>query len=163
ADDGPGYDALVEAVSDGRTPWDAKMDLLRRRQVIVERLDERYVALRYPLGKLAQSLIDLRRKAREKYGKGSGAEKGYKETANTAYGVISSRFLGVNNVVAANYITATARALAFAMQMALNGYQVITDGCNYRRDQVPARTFKECLARYGDYPINRVGFDGPFL
>ena len=35
-------------------------------------------------------------------------------------------------------VTATARALAWALQLSLNGFQVITDGCTYRRDQVPA-------------------------
>src|SRR5262249_32189011 len=62
----------------------------------------------------------------------------------------------------ANYITATARALAFALQLSLNGIQVITDGCTYRRDQVPAGTWAACLAACPDYPINRADFGGPF-
>jgi hypothetical protein len=50
------------------------------------------------------------------------------------YGAVASQHLPTNNVVAANVITATARALALAMQMSLNGVQVITDGTTYRSD-----------------------------
>src|SRR4051794_1886614 len=71
------------------------------------------------------------------------------------YGVAASRHLVTNNVVCANVITATARALAFAMQMSLNSIQVITDGCTYRRDQIPAATFADCLGRDVEYPIRR--------
>src|SRR6478609_11218157 len=71
------------------------------------------------------------------------------------YGFSASRYLVTNNVVCANVITATARALAFAMQMSLNGIQVITDGCTYRRDQVPRATFADCLGQDADYPIRR--------
>jgi hypothetical protein len=39
--------------------------------------------------------------------------------------------------------------------MSLNGFQVITDGCTYRRDQVPRVTFEECLRAYPEYPIRR--------
>jgi hypothetical protein len=137
--------------------------LTRLNLTTIEHLEERYGALRYPLGKLAQEIIKRRAEARKTFGKGSGAELAYKQQANTIYGVIASRLKKTNNVVAANYITATARALAFALQMTLNGIQVITDGCNYRRDEVPALTFKECLAAYNDYPINRAGFKGQFL
>jgi hypothetical protein len=40
---------------------------------------------------------------------------------------------------------------------------VITDGCTYRRDQIPARTFADCIASCPDYPVNRADFAGPFL
>src|SRR4051794_23139775 len=71
------------------------------------------------------------------------------------YGVAASRHLVTNNVVLANVITATARALAFAMQLSLNGFQVITDGCTYRRDQIPDATLGECLQAAPDYPVHR--------
>src|SRR4051794_26202315 len=79
------------------------------------------------------------------------------------YGVAASRHLVTNNVVCANVITATARALAFAMQMSLNGIQVITDGCTYRRDQIPAGMFAGCLAADPEYPIRRPDAGVPFL
>src|SRR5262249_12729667 len=80
------------------------------------------------------------------------------------YGVGGSRYKACNNVVAANVITATARVLALALQMSLDGIQVITHGCTYCRDQIPAGTFAECLAPCPHYPIHRPGLDrGPFL
>jgi len=73
------------------------------------------------------------------------------------YGVLACAHLPTNNAVAANQITATARAGAFAMILTLNGLQVITDGCTYRRDQIPACTFSECLRRQPDYPLRPRG------
>jgi hypothetical protein len=48
---------------------------------------------------------------------------------------------------------------------ALNGVQVITDGCTYRRDQIPACNFSECLARRPDYTLHRAEEDAgiPYL
>ena len=71
------------------------------------------------------------------------------------FGVLCSPQMSTNNVVAANYITAHARAEAFALAMVLNAYQTITDGASYRRDQIPACTFAECLRRQPDYPLRR--------
>jgi hypothetical protein len=163
ADDGPSYDALVDRLACDEVPWSATLELERLRQVIVEKFDDRHVVLRFHLGELVRRLSQLRREARERHGKGSGAERALKQQVNTVYGVIASRHLVTNNVVTANIITATGRALAYAMLMSFNGFQVITDGCIYRRDQVPAGTFADCLRRAPDYPINRAGYAGPFL
>jgi hypothetical protein len=163
ADTGPAFDALVQLHSHEGTPWTATIDLERLVQTIKRRIDDEYVSLRFDLGSLARSILAKRKEAKDKHGKGSAAELGWKLTGNTLYGVVASPHMATNNVVAANVITATARALAFAMQMSLNGIQVITDGCNYRRDQIPAGTFAEGLAACPDYPINRAGFSGPFL
>jgi hypothetical protein len=155
ADSGPAYDELVARQARSEAPWEASLDLERLEQITVEHLDADYVSLRCPIGTLAQQIAQYRREAREAYGKGSGAEQAWKLQANSIYGVVASPYLTTNNVVCANVITATARALAFAMQMSLNGFQVITDGCSYRRDQVPAGTFAECLAASAEYPIRR--------
>ena len=163
AADGPAYDALVDGLASDRTPWSSTIDMKLFRQVVVERIGEEHAALRFPLGQLAQKIAAQRRQARDLYGKGSGAELAWKQQGNTVYGVTACRHLATNSVVTANVITATGRAIAYGMQMALNGYQVITDGCTYRRDQVPAGTFADCLARRDDYPVNRTGFQGPFL
>jgi hypothetical protein len=167
AGDGPALDALVEKYRHGGTPWTATIDMGTDQRFWIEqtvkwRADEDHVALRFDIGRLARALQQRREEAKRS-GKGSAAERGYKEQVNSLYGVLASRHLPSNNVVAANVITATARALAFAMQLSLNGLQVVTDGCAYRRDQVPAGTLAECLAACPDYPINRADFGGPFL
>jgi hypothetical protein len=38
---------------------------------------------------------------------------------------------------------------------------VITDGCSYRRDQVPACTFARCLELQPDYALRRAEAGGP--
>jgi hypothetical protein len=167
ADSGPEFDALVHKYRHDGTPWQASIDMHGPdgfiHQLIDCRVDEEYVAFRFDIGKLASAIQRHRQEAKELHGKGKAAERGWKETVNSMYGVLASRHLATNNVVAANVITATARALAFGMQMSLNGVQVVTDGCTYRLDQVPGRTLADCLADFHDYPINRAGFRGPVL
>jgi hypothetical protein len=162
ADDGPGYDALVRQRRHDGTPWTASIDMEKLTHTIEWRLGPEHVALKFRIGDvLARPLHRLRQEA-----KADGdrpAEKGCKVMVNSLYGVTASPHLATNNVVAANVITATARALAFALQMSLNGVQVITDGCTYRRDQIPAGTLADCLAACPDYPINRAAFAGPFV
>jgi hypothetical protein len=156
ADSGPEYDSLVEKYALAKAPWTETLDMDSMQQVTVEQFDSDYVSLRFPIGGLAKKVLQFRQEAKAKYGKGSGAELGWKQHGNTMYGVAASRYLVTNNVVCANVITATARALAFAMQLSLNGFQVITDGCTYRRDRVPDATLAECLAASAEYPIRRV-------
>ena len=130
--------------------------MVRLEQVTVERLDAEYASLRFPIGEQARRIQGFREEARKKEGKGSAAELGWKQHANSMYGVAASRHMAVNNVVLANVVTATARALAFAMSQSLNAIQTITDGCSYRRDQIPSGTFADCLATAPDYPIRRL-------
>jgi hypothetical protein len=163
ADSGPGFDALVEEHRHFNTPWQASINMEALVQVIKKPIDDDYVAFRFDLGELVKVMLEKRREAKDRYGPGSAAEKGWKVQVNSLYGVVASRYLATNNIEAANYITATARALAFSMQMSLNGFQVITDGCTYRADQIPGLTFTDCLAACPDYPVNRGEFSGPFL
>lgn len=160
---GPEYDAIVERLADARAPWTATLDLDRLERKVVERLGEDHACLRFPVGGLAEKIAAFRRQARQEHGKGSGAELAWKQQGNTLYGVTASPHLPTHNVVFANVVTATGRALAYAMMMALNGVQLVTDGCSYRRDQIPAGTFADCLASDRDYPINRAAARGPFL
>jgi hypothetical protein len=162
ADSGPDYDALSARSQARPISWRSEIDLDILQKVVTDTLDD-HVALRFNLGDLAQRLSDFRRQAKEEYGKGSGAELSWKQHVNSLYGVLASRHLITNNVVCANVITATSRALAYAMQLSLNGYQVITDGCTYRRDQTPSCTYQECLERCPEYPIRRPEGEFPFL
>lgn len=163
AESGREFDKVVARHRRDGPPWSGTLDLDRMEQVIVERLGDEHVSLRFRLDELAQKMIQLRREARQASGQGSGAELAWKQAANTMYGVLASPHLTTNNVVAANYITATGRALAFAMQLGLNGFQVITDGCTYRRDEIPACTLADCLKTSPEYPLRRPEGKVPFL
>ncbi len=59
-----------------------------------------------------------------------------------------------DNIAAANPITAKARAMVYAMTLALDAIRVITDGYTYRLDQIPACTLKECLRIQPDYMLS---------
>jgi len=45
------------------------------------------------------------------------------------------------------------------MMLSLNGLQVITDGCSYRRDRIPMCSLEECLKAVPDYPLRHVDED----
>jgi hypothetical protein len=165
ASDGAEFDALSHRHRNHELPWQADLDLDGLKLTQRERIDAGYVTLRFPVGEYARQIGEFRRQARQKDGKGSGADLAWKVHANTMYGVLSSGYLPVNNFVAGNAITAQARAEAFALGQALNAIQTITDGCTYRLDQIPACSFAECLRLKPDYPIRRAedGDGIPFL
>jgi hypothetical protein len=163
ADTWAGYGELVRERRSDRVPWSAVLDLdglcLRERR---EFTDE-HVALAVPLGPLVGRLLARRRAGRDRHGPGSAAARVWKETANSLYGVLASRHVGVHSVVAANVVTGTARAAAYALTQSLNALQVVTDGCVYRRDRVPAATLADCLRAAPDYPLDADAWAGPYL
>lgn len=163
ADTPEGYDELVGRLRAGGAPWSEVLDvdgLVRRAE---ERIGAEHAALRYDLGALMRRVSELRAEARRRHGRGSGPDLAWKLTVNSGYGVLACPHLPTGNVVAANVVTATARTRAFALQMPLNGLQVITDGTTYRRDRIPACTFAECLAAAPDYPLEHAAAGLPFL
>ena len=164
AANGSDYDRLVAEIRSDKAPWSERLDLNGRKRYVVEHLTEEFVALRYPIGEYARLLTEYREEAKKQHGAKSGQEKAWKSLANTIYGVLASKHTATGNVVAANVTTGTARALAFTMISALNGLQVITDGCTYRRDRIPACTYAECLRRMPDYPLRHadIGDNIPF-
>jgi hypothetical protein len=113
------------------------------------------VSLRFPLGDIAARIKRHREEARQQSGKGGAEELAWKQHGNTLYGVLACPRLATFNFVAANVITATARAKAWALSQVLNGIQVITDGATYRRDQIPACAYAECLQSKPAYPVSR--------
>lgn len=163
ADDGPSYDALVDRYKTDAPLWATTLDFGKLEMTTKERPGEEHVALRIPIGDLVGQFMAHRESAKQQDGSGSVREIAWKEQANTIYGVIASPHKPTNNVVAANIVTATARAAAFPMQMGLNGFQLITDGCIYRRDQIPAVTFAECLRLFPDYARRRPEEEVPYL
>jgi len=158
------FDRLTEQRRHGQLGWDGTVDF--RKKLIIEntRLDDTYVAMRFPIQDYARRFVEFRKQAQQEFGKGSGLDRAYKEQANTMYGVLATEHLPTQNFVAANYITAMARANAWMMAMVLNAVQTITDGVTYRRDQIPACNFAHCLQRKPDYPLLRPdGGEIPFL
>jgi len=61
----------------------------------------------------------------------NGLQLFFKNTINTLYGVLASPHKKISNVCVANNITARARATMWMMATAVNGFQSITDGCQY--------------------------------
>jgi len=110
------------------------------------------------VGELTDQLVQLREAA----GRDTAEGKQFKTLANTVYGVFASSFLPTSNPVAANVITATARAVAYAMVQSLNGLLVITDGVLYRRDRIPSGRFADRLKQNPEYPLLAAS-DGTFV
>lgn len=79
----------------------------------------------------------------------------YKLFLNSGYGALACRYLPVNNLLAANQITASPRSTAWLMINALNGFQVITDGCTFNWESVPiGLKFKDILEQNPNYLID---------
>jgi len=165
ASSGPDYDAKVTERWSDELPWESRLDDEPLQLIHREPLDQDYVSLRFPIAEYARRIGEMRAKAKDIHGKGSGQDFAWKQQANTMYGVLVCPHHPTNNVVAGNVITAQARAEAFAIMQALNGIQVITDGCSYRRDRIPACTFAECLRIMPDYTLRHADEDSgiPFL
>lgn len=155
AADGRAFDALRERYQSEAIPWAEELSLEAMEQVRRTRIDGEYVTLRYSLHEYAARISEFRAQARRAGGKGSALDLAWKVHINSPYGVLACPQLPVSNFVAANLVTAWARAGAFALGQALNAIQTITDGCTYRLDQVPACTYEECLRIRPDYSIRR--------
>lgn len=153
ANDGTDFDQRFEQSHSRDLPWESEIDEDSRQLLHREDLDHEYVSLRFPIAEVAKRMGEERARAKQSHGKGSGQELAWKLQANTMFGVLACPHYETCNVVAANQITAYARAEAYALMLALNGLQVITDGCSYQRDRIPAFTFAECLAAMPDYPL----------
>jgi hypothetical protein len=79
----------------------------------------------------------------------------YKLFLNSGYGALACRYLPVNNLLAANQITASPRATGWLMINALNGFQVITDGCTFNWEVIPlGLRFKDILEENPNYLID---------
>jgi len=153
------FDALYRRRNDEKAPWRSELSLREGATIDRNKLDQRYVSLRFPIGVIAKKMEKLRQTARHRWGKNSGQALLWKLQTNTMYGVLASPPMLTNNVVAANQLTSRARVAAYMLCMALNGGQVITDGTWYRRDRIPRCTFRECLSRCPDYPLRQADED----
>ena len=159
------YDALVTKYASASLPWEESLDLDSMELVRRLTIDAEYVSFLYPIDAYARKVGEFRAQAKKTDGRKSGMDMAWKVHVNSMYGVLASPHLPTGNFLAANQVTAWARAEAFALSQTLNAIQTITDGCTYRLDQIPACTYAECLAIKPDYPIRRAedGDGIPFL
>ncbi|BAZ47376.1 hypothetical protein NIES4102_44220 (plasmid) [Chondrocystis sp. NIES-4102] len=110
------------------------------------------LCLAFPIGDYYQKLKSKRSEYKEQ---GNPIQEVYKLFLNSGYGALACEHLPVNNLLAANQITASPRATAWLMLNALNGFQVITDGCTFNWERVPlGLKFKEILASNPNYLID---------
>ncbi len=110
------------------------------------------LCLAFPIGEYYQKL----KSKRSQYKKlGNPIQEVYKLFLNSGYGALACEHLPINNLLAANQITASPRATAWLMINALNGFQVITDGCTFNWKNIPIDLkFKEILTENPDYLID---------
>jgi hypothetical protein len=87
-------------------------------------------------GLIIDDLLVNRKVAQEVHGKKSPLDVLYKLCINTLYGDMVSKFFDNANVIVGNNITGRARALAWYMEKGLNGFQTITDGCQFDLNRV---------------------------
>ena len=79
----------------------------------------------------------------------------YKLFGNSTYGALACIYLPVNNLLAANIITAVARTSSWLMTNRLNGFQNITDGATFAWNHIPLKTnFREILTKNPNYLID---------
>src|SRR5262249_51103875 len=90
ATSGAEFDILHERYGAAPLPWEAELDLERMQLVHRERIDSGYVALRYSIDNAAAKIREFRAEAQKREGKGSGADRAWKQQANTMYGVLAS-------------------------------------------------------------------------
>jgi hypothetical protein len=110
------------------------------------------LCLTFPLGDYYQKLKSKRSDYKKQ---DNPIQEVYKLFLNSGYGALACEHLPVNNLLAANQITASPRATAWLMINALNGFQVITDGCTFNWKNIPlGLKFKEILTKNPDYLID---------
>lgn len=110
------------------------------------------LALAFPIGDYYQKLKSDRSAYKKQ---GNPIQEVYKLFLNSGYGALACEHLPVNNLLAANQITASPRATAWLMINALNGFQVITDGCTFKWETIPVGSkFKDILRENPNYLIN---------
>ncbi len=151
------FDELYLAAKTGQLPWGEVFNFATLTAQQTRFADESNVAYRFALGRVVVELESLRRAQP----KGSPADHAMKVQLNSIYGILSSKRLSAGNLIAANVVTACARARAFALAMSLNGILLITDGVVYRRDMVPAKSFRELLQADINYPLHHCVLTSP--
>lgn len=107
------------------------------------------VCLKFPINKYWKL---LKQKRAEFKTAGNPIQEVFKLFQNSGYGVLACLYLTSNNLMASNQVTADARAGAWLMTNALNGFGAITDGCSFSWDNIPlGYTFRDILKNNPQY------------
>lgn len=108
-------------------------------------------ALKFPISNHYIKIKNLRAEYKVD---GNPIQEIFKLILNSTYGIMASLVLAVNNPVAANWITSCARAAAWRMTNALNGFAPITDGTGACLEHIPfGQKFRDILKRNPEYLI----------
>ncbi len=114
-------------------------------------LSKANVSLAFPIGDYYKTVKDLRKQYKDA---NNPVQEIFKLILNSTYGVMACIVMKVNNPIAANWITSCARAAAWRMVNALNGFAPITDGTGFKLESVPfGKTFLELLKANPNYLI----------
>lgn len=110
------------------------------------------LSLKFPIKNFYKLVKDKREKAKKA---GDNIQEVYKIILNTGYGALANIHMSINNMLSANIITAGARATSWLMINALNGFQVITDGCTFSWEHIPTNiTFNKLLKQNPEYLLS---------
>ncbi len=110
------------------------------------------LCLSFPIGDNYKKLRAIRNKLKKE---DNPIQEVYKLFLNSGYGALACIYLNVNNLLAANQITACARATSWLMINFLNGCQVITDGATFSWNHIAlGQNFKEILKNNPNYLID---------
>lgn len=113
---------------------------------------QKNLCLRFPIGDYYKELKAKRAKYKKEK---NPIQEVYKLFLNSGYGALACEHLAVNNLLAANQITASARATSWMMVNALNGFQVITDGSTFSWEHIPiGKTFRELIKENSYYLVD---------
>ena len=110
------------------------------------------LSLCFPVKEYYQKIRTIRNKLKNEK---NPIQEVYKLFLNSGYGAFACIYLPVNNSLAANQITASARSSSWMMINFLNGFQSITDGCTFSWKNIPiGMKFKDILIQNPDYVLN---------
>jgi hypothetical protein len=136
-------------------PLEPEIETLNQDKLALETQTQTYknnACLNFPIGDYWTKLRETRNAYKKQKNK---VQEVYKIVGNSGYGALACVHLAVNNPMAANQITASARVGCWLMTYALNGLNPITDGTVFNWDTVPyGQNFKDILASNSEYVFN---------
>lgn len=152
------FNKIVETLPE--ESYTEKFDARNGLSTIVSQYHKGNVCLRFPVsdywGLLKSKREEHKSVIKDANGKvlkaSNPVQEVFKLFLNSGYGVLACLYLATTNLMASNYITAGARANAWLMVNALNGFGAITDGTGFDWERIPlGKTFREVLALNPSY------------
>jgi hypothetical protein len=136
-------------------PLEPEIETLNQDKLALETQTQNYknnASLNFPIGEYWTQLRETRNAYKKQKNK---VQEVFKIVGNSGYGALACVHLAVNNPMAANQITATARVGCWLMTNSLNGCNPITDGTVFNWDTMPyGQKFKDIIASNSEYVFN---------